>query len=113
MSPRAKRIVAVVAALAALAIVLPFAIRWSRPCEEERERARATWTSYADHVAGTRAEAEARAVLEALDGDLGEAVEHGDSVLAAPAPDDERGATLYREALERLSLAEGACGADW
>jgi len=89
-----------------------FVVRWSRPCDQERALARERWAAYASHVEGTRAEVEARAVLSALDADLDEAMRRGESMLAAPEPDDTAGASMYREAMERLVLADGACSAD-
>ena len=113
MRPGTKRaLLGGVAAVALAAVILPFAIRWSRTCEQERLRARETWTSYAAHVSGSRAEEEARVVLEHLDDDLEVALDHGEGVLATPTPDDAEGALLYREAMERLVLAHGACGED-
>lgn len=109
MSRRAKRALAAAALLAALAVTLPFAIRWSRSCDEERERARDAWRAYAAAVRGTRAADDAHAVLAALDRDVDRATEVADGALAIPER-DSASAALYREAMLRLSLAEGACG---
>ncbi len=113
MSNRAKKVLAALALTAAAAGALSFVVRWSRPCDEELARARETWTAYASHIEGTRAEAEARAVLSQLagadGGDLAEALDRGEGLLAAPPPNDARGAELYRRAMEQLALADGAC----
>ena len=111
MSARRRSILIAVGLVLVLAAALPFTVFWSRPCDEETQRARAAWVRYAEAVDGTRAAEEARAVVDALDRDaLAHAVDLGDGPLAAPPPDDEAARAAYREATERLSLAEGACG---
>ncbi len=90
---------------------VPFTVFWSRTCDEETDRARGAWLRYAEAVDGTRAAEEARAVVAAIEhDDLLTAVDRGDGPLAAPPPDDAAARAAYREAVEHLSLAEGACG---
>lgn len=111
MTTRAKNLLIAGGLVLVLAAALPFTVFWSRPCDEEVARARAEWLRYAETVDGTRAAEEARGVVRALDAeDLEAAVEQADGPLAAPPPDDEVARARYREAIERLSLAEGACG---
>ncbi|MBX3272508.1 MAG: hypothetical protein KF729_19775 [Sandaracinaceae bacterium] len=100
---RARRIGLALAAALAVALALPFAVRWSRGCEEERARARAAWARYAREAAGTAAGEDADRVLRALERGVTEAVEEADALPArARAPG-------YREAIEQLTLAHGAC----
>ncbi|MEZ4338320.1 MAG: hypothetical protein R3B82_16995 [Sandaracinaceae bacterium] len=111
MSNRRRSILVAVGLVLLLSAALPFTVFWSRPCDEEIARARAAWLRYAEAVDGTRAADEARAVLDALDAeDLEAAVERGDDPLAAPPLGNDMAGARYREAVERLSLAEGACG---
>jgi hypothetical protein len=103
--------VAVVAAL--VVVVVLFVTPWSRPCEEEAERAEAAWSTYLAHVEArtpeaTRVEA-SRRIRGRITGDPAAALEQAESLVATPEPGDERGATLYRDAMETLVLAEGAC----
>lgn len=110
MTPRRRGVWLFVASAGALVVVaLPFALRWSRTCAEERARAEETWTEYADHMGDTRAGEEARRVLDVIDRDLPAALERGEGMLTTPPPADAEGARLYREAMERLVLADGAC----
>lgn len=97
-----------VAGISLVVAVVPFFVRWSRPCEDERSAAASAWEDYANAADGA-AETEARAVAQEIRHDLGAAVERAESLLAAPSDSDDEGARLYRNALERLSLAEGAC----
>lgn len=111
MTARRRSILIAVGLVLVLAAALPFTVFWSRPCNEETDRARAAWLRYAEAVDGTRAAEEARAVVAAIEhDDLLTAVDRGDGPLAAPPPDDAAARAAYREAVERLSLAEGACG---
>ena len=110
MSKRVKKLLVAALFLAAAGLLLtPFLIRWSRPCDEERELARQAWSSYAAHL-DAPVQAAAEAVLDQLDGDLDTALEQAEQTM--PAPDDRRGGELYREAMERLALAQGACAGE-
>ena len=73
MARRNKHVLLGLAALVVCAaVILPFAVRWSRTCAEERARAGETWTAYAAHVRGSRAEEEARALFPEIDGECGQ-----------------------------------------
>jgi hypothetical protein len=100
----------ITAAIAVLAIAAaPFAFRWSRTCEEEAARATTAWRAYADGLSEGAARSRARAIEGRIAADPAGALEDAESLGAIPPPDDRASAARYREAMETLVLAEGAC----
>ena len=92
----------------AVAVAL-FIMPWSESCDAQSRQASAAWSEYVDHLferGEERAQA-ARALEGAIARDPGEAMFEAERV--APTPGDEEAGVLYRDAMERLSLAEGAC----
>lgn len=93
----------IVIAIGIVLLVIPY----SRSCDEERGRARAAWTRYAEALEG-----DARQTVLAVRAEVDDpraALE--DAELLAPPPSSEADMSArYREAMDTLSLAAGACG---
>ena len=91
--------------VAAIAVLVP----WSRPCEEEIATAERAWNGYVAHLRPGTPRQAAGEVRDAIATDPTEALEKAESLASAPPPTDPRAGLLYREAMETLVLAQGAC----
>ncbi len=78
-------------------------IPWSQPCDTQQRGAEDAWRHYAD-VCPKEHRLQALTIAGEVAAHLDEAVRRADS-LAPP----ESGRAAYRDAMERLALAESAC----
>ncbi|MEC7525632.1 MAG: hypothetical protein VYE22_37465 [Myxococcota bacterium] len=111
MRPRRKLRLALagVLALGLIGAGVAFLAPWSRPCEEEIATAERAWNGYVAHLRPGNPRRAAGEVRDAIAADPTEALEKAESLASAPPPSDPRAGLLYREAMETLVLAQGAC----
>lgn len=96
-------------ALALVGLGIAFLVPWSAPCEDELARAEHAWNGYVAHLAPGSPRQAAGAIRDTIATDPSAALERAESMASAPPPGDRRAGALYREAMEQLVLAQGAC----
>ena len=109
LRPGLRLTVAAVLALVLVGAGVAFLVPWSAPCEDELLRAEHAWNGHVAHLAPGSPRQAAGAVRDTIAGDPDLALERAESMASAPPPDDRRAGALYREAMESLVLAQGAC----